>query len=106
MNITKLILKNKTIQIIADDNTDVNNQTLEGLVKKNLKVLAQNNIKRNDNVKEPEDHISILFDMMSGLIRGNFNERYFSLSGCLAYFGYIQLEPIKINFLIPFMYDP
>ena len=50
MNITKLILKNKTIQIIADDNTDVNNQTLEGLVKKNLKVLAQNNIKKNDNV--------------------------------------------------------
>ena len=46
MNITKLILKNKTIQIIADDNTDVNNQTLEGLVKKNLKVLAQNNIKK------------------------------------------------------------
>ena len=37
-------------------------------------------IKRNDNVKEPEDHISILFDMMSGLIRGNFNNRYFSLS--------------------------
>ena len=50
MNITKLILKNKTIQIIADDNTVVNNQTLEGFVKKNLKVLAQNNIKKNDNV--------------------------------------------------------
>ena len=47
MNITKFILKNKSIKIIADDNTVVNNQTLEGLIKKNLLVLQQNNIKRN-----------------------------------------------------------
>ena len=50
MNITKFILKNKTIKIIADDNTVVNSQTLAGLVKKNSEVLQQNNIKTNDNV--------------------------------------------------------
>ena len=37
MNITKYILKNKTLQIIADDNTVVNNQTLKSLVNKTLK---------------------------------------------------------------------
>ena len=38
MNITQHILKNKTIKIIADDNTVVNNQTLkEGIVKKTQK---------------------------------------------------------------------
>ncbi len=35
-------------------------------------------IKKNEKVKEPEDHISSLFDMMSGLIRGKF-KRPFSL---------------------------
>jgi TorA maturation chaperone TorD len=28
------------------------------------------------NVKEPEDHIASLFDMMSGLILGKFNRKY------------------------------
>ena len=50
MNITQHILKNKTIKIIADDNTVVNNQTLKSLVKKTSKVLLQNNIQKNDNV--------------------------------------------------------
>ncbi len=50
MNITKFILKNKTIKIIADDNTVVNKQTLESLVKKNSKVLLQNQVNKNENV--------------------------------------------------------
>ncbi len=50
MNITQYILKNKTIKIIADDNTVVNNQTLLDLVRKNSEVLHQNNIKKNDNI--------------------------------------------------------
>ena len=50
MNITKSILKNKSIQIIADDKTIVNNQTLKELVKKNSIVLSQFKIKKNDNV--------------------------------------------------------
>ena len=29
-----------------------------------------------DNVKEPEDHISSLFDMMAGLIVGKFNKKF------------------------------
>ena len=29
-----------------------------------------------DNVKEPEDHIASLFDMMSGLILGKFNKKF------------------------------
>ena len=33
-------------------------------------------IKLQDNVKEPEDHIASIFDMMSGLILGNFEKRY------------------------------
>ena len=54
-------------------------------------------IKRNDNVKEPEDHISILFDMMSGLIRGNFNNRYFSLSEQYTFFKK-HIEPWSEHF--------
>ena len=50
MNITKFILKNKTIKIIADDNTVVNKQTLESLVKKNSRVLLQNQVNKNENV--------------------------------------------------------
>ena len=34
MNITKTILKNKLIKIIADDKSIVNNQTLKELLKK------------------------------------------------------------------------
>ena len=48
MNITKSILKNKFLEIIADDKTIVNNQTLKKLVKKNSYVLSQFNIKKND----------------------------------------------------------
>ena len=33
-------------------------------------------IRRAEGVKEPEDHIASLFDMMSGLIRGRFGRRY------------------------------
>ena len=33
-------------------------------------------IERVDGVKEPEDHIASLFDMMSGLIRGHFGKRF------------------------------
>ena len=29
-----------------------------------------------DNVKEPEDHVASLFDMMSGLILGKFNKKF------------------------------
>ena len=50
MNIAQHILKNKTIKIIADDNTVVNYQTLKDLVSKNSQVLCQNNIKKNDNI--------------------------------------------------------
>ena len=50
MNITKFILKNKTIKIIADDSAVVNKQTLESLVQKNSKVLMQNLVKKNDNI--------------------------------------------------------
>ena len=50
MNIATNILKNKTIKIIADDNTIVNNQTLKDLVRNNSQVLCQNNIKKNDNI--------------------------------------------------------
>ena len=50
MNITQHILKNKTIKIIADDNTVVNNQTLKDLVRNNSKVLHQNSITNNDNI--------------------------------------------------------
>ena len=50
MNITKSILKKKSIQIIADDKTIVNNQTLKGLVKKNSQTLSQFKIKRSDNI--------------------------------------------------------
>ena len=50
MNIAQNILKNKTIKIIADDNTVVNYQTLKDLVRNNSQVLCQNNIKKNDNI--------------------------------------------------------
>ena len=50
MNIAQYILKNKTIKIIADDNTVVNYQTLKDLVSNNSQVLYQNNIKKNDNI--------------------------------------------------------
>ena len=33
-------------------------------------------IKLAENVKEPEDHIASLFDMMSGLILGKFNKKF------------------------------
>ncbi len=36
--------------------------------------MAKIGIGRVDGVKEPEDHIASLFDMMSGLIRGHFGE--------------------------------
>jgi len=35
-------------------------------------------IVRADGVKEPEDHIASLFDMMSGIIRGQFGRVFFS----------------------------
>ncbi|MDC3024166.1 AMP-binding protein [Alphaproteobacteria bacterium] len=50
MNITNLTLQNKTIKIIADDNTVVNNQTLNDLVDKNTQVLLRNNVKNNNNI--------------------------------------------------------
>ena len=33
-------------------------------------------IKLEDNVKEPEDHIASIFDMMAGLIVGKFNKKF------------------------------
>ncbi len=33
-------------------------------------------IKLEENVKEPEDHIASIFDMMSGLILGKFEKKY------------------------------
>ena len=50
MNIVKEILKNKHLQIIADDSDIVNNQKLKNLVKINSKLLAQNRIKKKDKV--------------------------------------------------------
>jgi len=38
--------------------------------------MAAIGIVRADGVKEPEDHISSLFDMMAGLIRGSFGRVY------------------------------
>jgi TorA maturation chaperone TorD len=38
--------------------------------------MAAIGIARADGVKEPEDHISSLFDMMAGLIRGSFGRLY------------------------------
>ena len=38
--------------------------------------MAKIGIVRADGVKEPEDHIASLFDMMSGLIRGDFGRQY------------------------------
>ena len=35
-------------------------------------------IKLEDNVKEPEDHIASIFDMMAGLIVGEFNKKFSS----------------------------
>ena len=36
--------------------------------------MAQFGIERNDDVKEPEDHIAMLCEIMAGLIRGNFGD--------------------------------
>ena len=33
-------------------------------------------IRRKENVKDPEDHVSSIFDMMSGLIKGEFGKYY------------------------------
>ena len=41
MNIAQHILKNKTIKIIADDNTVVNNQTLKDLVIKTPSITSK-----------------------------------------------------------------
>ena len=49
MNITKTILKNKLIKIIADDKSIVNNQTLKELIKKNSYLLSQLKVKKNRN---------------------------------------------------------
>jgi len=37
--------------------------------------MSELGIERNDDVKEPEDHIAALFEMMAGLIRGDFDRR-------------------------------
>ena len=50
MNITKTILKNKLIKIIADDKSIVNNQTLKELIKKNSYLLSQLQVKKNSNI--------------------------------------------------------
>ena len=50
MNITKTILKNKLIKIIADDKSIVNNQTLKELIKKNSYLLSQLKVKKNSNI--------------------------------------------------------
>ena len=46
MNITKSILKNKNIEIIADDNTLINNDKLKELVAKNISTLAKLGVKK------------------------------------------------------------
>ena len=38
--------------------------------------MAEIGVVRADGVKEPEDHIASLFDMMAGLIRGDFGRHY------------------------------
>ena len=50
MNITKSILKNSTLQIIADDKSIVNSESLREFVLENSKILTQANIKKNDNI--------------------------------------------------------
>lgn len=50
MNITKSILKNKNIEIIADDNTLINNDKLKELVAKNISTLAKLGVKKKNNV--------------------------------------------------------
>ena len=47
--------------------------------------MAAIGVKRADAVKEPEDHIASLFDMMSGLIRGSYG-RYYSVSEQATFF--------------------
>ena len=48
-------------------------------------------IERVDGVKEPEDHIASLFDMMSGLIRGHF-DKSFSIAEQAKFFNK-HIEP-------------
>ena len=48
-------------------------------------------IRRAKGVKEPEDHIASLFDMMSGLIRGRFGRR-FSIAEQATFFSK-HIEP-------------
>ena len=48
-------------------------------------------IKRADGVREPEDHIASLFDMMAGLIRGDYG-REFSVSEQRTFFAK-HIEP-------------
>ena len=48
-------------------------------------------IRRAEGVKEPEDHIASLFDMMSGLIRGRFGRR-FSIAEQATFFSK-HIEP-------------
>jgi TorA maturation chaperone TorD len=47
--------------------------------------MAKIGIVRVEGVKEPEDHIASLFDMMSGLIRGHFG-RSFSIGEQAEFF--------------------
>ncbi|MCH1426154.1 molecular chaperone TorD family protein [Alphaproteobacteria bacterium] len=53
--------------------------------------MAKIGIVRVDGVKEPEDHIASLFDMMAGLIRGEFG-RPFSIAEQAAFFNK-HIEP-------------
>ena len=48
--------------------------------------MAEIGIERSEGVKEPEDHIASLFDMMAGLIRGDFG-RQFTIFEQAEFFG-------------------
>ena len=50
MNITKSILKNKNIEIIADDNTLINNDKLRELVANNTATLKMLGVTKKSNV--------------------------------------------------------
>ena len=101
MNITQYILKNKTIKIIADDNTVVNYQTLKDLVRKNSQVLIQNNIKKNDNIaiilNNSIDFVISFFSIVnvgvSAPLNPNYTEAEFSF-----YFKDLKPKIIICNF--------
>ena len=80
MNITKFILKNKDINIIADDNAIVNNRTLEKIIKTNSEILKKNNIQSNDNIaivlNNSIDFVASFFSIINVGVSAPLNPNY------------------------------